>query len=562
MVFQNYFKSCQAIDDQLTNYSNHIKIATLFFRDHNTFKKGKVIMGRVARILGLLVCLAAIAGTIALPAREAAGDWPTATPESQGIDSEAIAAAIESLRERQAPIHSLLIVRHGKLVTEAYFHPYDGKAPHDIASVTKPITTTLVGLAIRKGLIASVDEPMLGVFKGRTVANIDQRKEAVRLSHLLTMSSGLGCKAQAGEPTLWEMLSAPENIDFMLNLPMTDQPGAKFVYCSGGMHLLSGAISERSGMNAEAFARLHLFGPLGIRQWSWPRDPQRISHGFGNLHLLPRDMARLGQLFLDQGRWRGRQVVPAEWVELATRRHLRTGGPGTSDYGYGWRIPASGSPVTFEASGRGGQQISILRDQQTVIVINGGGFSSAELMKQLTAAIKPEATLKANPAGNARLRRAIASAVQPPAPQPVGPLPDLAGRISGRTWQLPPNWLGLQSLKLSFQPGSSTATADLVFGPALKQYQFGIDAQITGKGTISESRPVGLDGVLRLSPRGMLGLPVGLRGSWIDPQTFQLEYNEVANTNTYLLRLNFAGERLRVEASERTGLFKESYEGR
>ncbi|MFM8394859.1 MAG: serine hydrolase domain-containing protein, partial [Acidobacteriota bacterium] len=356
-------------------------------------------MGRVVRILGLLVCLTAVTGIIALPSREAAGDWPTATPESQGIDSEAIAAAIESLRERQAPIHSLLIVRRGKLVTEAYFHPYDGKAPHDIASVTKPITTTLVGLAIRKGLIATVDEPMLNVFKGRAIANIDQRKEAVRIKHLLTMSSGLGCKAQAGEPTLWEMLSAPDNVGFMLDLPMTDEPGAKFVYCSGGMHLLSGAISRRSGMSAAAFARLNLFGPLGIRQWSWPRDPQQISHGFGNLHLLPRDMARLGQLFLDQGRWQGRQVVPAEWVEQATQRHLRTGGPGTSDYGYGWRIPTNGSPVTFEASGRGGQQISILRDLQTVIVINGGGFNSAEPMKQPTADIQPNNSMEANPAG-------------------------------------------------------------------------------------------------------------------------------------------------------------------
>ncbi len=545
----------------MTNYSNRIKISILYYviAIHT---KGMKIMARFVRIFGLIVCLTAVTGTTLIPAREAAGDWPIATPESQGIDSEAVAAAIESLRERQAPIHSLLIVRRGRLVTEAYFHPYDGKVPHDIASVTKPITTTLIGLAIKKGLIASVDEPMLTVFKNRSVANREPRKEAVQMRHLLTMSSGLGCKAQAGEPTLWEMLSAPENINFMLDLPMTDDPGAKFVYCSGGMHLLSGAISQRSGMSAEAFARLHLFGPLGIRQLSWPRDPQRISHGFGNLHLLPRDMARLGQLFLDQGRWQGRQVVPAAWVEEATRRHLKTGGPGTSDYGYGWRMPASGSPVTFEASGRGGQQISILRDQQTVIVINGGGFSSGELMKQLAAAIRPEASLKANPAGMARLRRAIASAAQPPAAQPVSALPALASRIDGRTWQLQPNWLGIRSLTLRFQPGASTATADLVFGPALKQYQFGMDAQVVGQKTIAESRPVGLDGVLRISPNGILGLPVGLRGTWVDPQTFQLEYNEIANTNTYLLRMNFEGERLRVEASERTGLFKESYEGR
>ncbi|NBO63754.1 MAG: class C beta-lactamase-related serine hydrolase [Acidobacteria bacterium] len=518
-------------------------------------------MGRFARIFVLLVGLTVLVSTGSIPAHEAAEDWPLATPESQGIDSVAIAAAIEALRERQSPIHSLLIVRRGYLVTEAYFHPYDGKVPHDIASVTKPITTTLVGLAIKKGLIDSVDEPMLGVLKDYPVANVDRRKESVRIRHLLTMSSGLGCKAQAGEPTLWDMLSSPDNIRFMLDLPMTDDPGARFVYCSGGMHLLSGTISHKSGLNAEAYARRHLFGPLGIRQLIWPRDPQRISHGFGNLHLLPRDMARLGQLFLDHGRWQGRQVVPAEWVEEATRRHLKTGGTGSSDYGYGWRIPVSGSPVTFEASGRGGQQISILRDLQTVIVINGGGFNSGELMKQLTAAIRPEALLQANPAGMSRLRRAIASASLPPAAQPVAPLPALASQISGRSWQLPANWLGIKSIRLRFQPGASTATIDLIFRSALKQYQFGMDAQVLGNKTLAESRPVGLDGVLRISPGGILGLPVGLRGSWVDLQTFQLEYNEIANTNTYLLRMNFEGDRLRVEATERTGLFKESYEG-
>jgi CubicO group peptidase (beta-lactamase class C family) len=523
-------------------------------------------MKRMLRLTTMLVVLGLLASGPAIRQEQAATDWVAATPESQGIDSARIAAAIEGLRERGAPIHSLLIVRNGKLVTEAYFHPYDGKTPHDIASVTKPITTTLIGLAIKKGLIAGVDEPMLSIFKDRSIANVDERKEAVRLEHLLTMSSGLGCKAQAGEPTLWEMLSAPDNVRFMLDLPMTDQPGAKYVYCSGGMHLLSGAISRRTGRHAESFAKENLFTPLGIRQWVWPRDPQQVSHGFGNLHLHPRDMARLGQLFLDEGRWQGRQVVPAAWVAAATSPRMKTGGPGTSDYGYGWRIPTNGGPVTFEAGGRGGQQISVLRNLKTVIVINGGGFSSGELMKELGAAINsgtaPGTPLPANPAGNERLRRAIAAAAQPPAARPVAPLPEIAANITGKTWTLPANWLGLRSLKLDFQPGAATATTTLVFGPALKQYQFGIDAQVVGERTVTETRPLGLDGVLRLSPNGILGMPVGLRGAWIDPRTFELEYNEVANTNTYLLRMNFEGERLRVEASERTGLFRESYEAR
>jgi CubicO group peptidase (beta-lactamase class C family) len=518
--------------------------------------------------LTALALIAALALTTAQPREsgQAAGEWPVATPESQGIDSGGIAAAIESLREREAPIHSLLIVRNGKLVTEASFYPYDGRTPHDIASVTKPITTTLVGLAIARGHFSSVSESMLSIFQGGKggggwgpIANIDERKRAVQLLHLLTMSSGLGIKTQGGEPTLWEMLSAPDNVGFMLDLPMSDEPGTKYAYNSGGMHLLSGAISQRTGRSAEELARATLFRPLGIRSWNWPRDPQNVSHGFGNLHLLPRDMAKIGWLFLEEGRWNGRQVIPAEWVAAATRAHIKTGGPGTSDYGYGWRVPTNGSPVSFEASGRGGQQISVLKKARSVIVINGGGFSSGELMKQIFGSLQSDSPLPENPAALARLRRAIEAAARPPAPRPSAPLPVAAGELSKHTWQMPDNWLGLQSLAIRFNGNAPTATATLTFGPALKRDQFGLSAKVAGNGMITESRPVGLDGVLRLSEGGILGLPVALRGSWLDDQTFQLEYNEVANTNTYFLKLRPAADGLHVEASERTGLFKEGY---
>ena len=134
------------------------------------------------------------------------------TPEAQGIDSEQLAQAVDAARGRGPGIHSLLVVRNGALVAEAYFHPYDGRSPHDLASVTKSITTTLAGIAIAQGKIKSEREPMLSFFPGQTVANRDARKESIRLEHLMTMSSGLDCKAQGGEPTLWEMLSSPDHV--------------------------------------------------------------------------------------------------------------------------------------------------------------------------------------------------------------------------------------------------------------------------------------------------------------------------------------------------------------
>ncbi len=483
--------------------------------------------------------------------------WPTATPESQGVDSAQLAAAIEQVCPPRLNIHSLLVVRNGYLIAEAYFFPYDGKQPHDLASVTKSLTATLVGLAVAQGKIKSVQEPMLSFFKGRKFANPDARKERITIEHLLTMSSGLDC-AGRGEPALWGMLSAPDDVQYMLDLPVVAEPGATYGYCSGGMHLLSAILTQATGMKTAAFAQKYLFGPLGIRTVNWPRDPQGVNHGFGNLHLLPRDLAKLGLLFLNQGKWGNQQIVPTEWIKAATSSHIKTGGAGTSDYGYGWRVPPPGNAVAFEASGRGGQQLSVLPSKNTVIVFNGGGFSTAEAMKLLLPAFKSEAALPANAAGVAQLQMALNAARQPHAEkQLLASSRELA--ISGQTYEFEPNWLGLRTLTLN----DAATTVKLQFGYALKQAQWGLSAKARGQATLTETRAVGRNGVPLFSPNGMLGAPVAVSGQWEDGQTFVLEYDEVSSTNSYRLRLSFTDEGgVKVEAKERTGLFEEKFGGK
>ena len=146
--------------------------------------------------------------------------WRTATPESQGIDSGVIADAINSARQQGLNIHSLLVVRNNYIVAEAYFFPYDGKAPHDLASVTKSITATLIGLAIEAKKIKSVDQKALSFFSKNKIAKKDARKEKITIEHLLTMSSGLNCISKGGEPTLWEMLNQPNNVQPSLMISM------------------------------------------------------------------------------------------------------------------------------------------------------------------------------------------------------------------------------------------------------------------------------------------------------------------------------------------------------
>jgi CubicO group peptidase (beta-lactamase class C family) len=410
-----------------------------------------------------------------------------------------------------------------------------------VASVTKSVTSTLVGIAIGRHELAGVEQPVLPLF-GRAAS--DPRKARVSVHSLLTMTSGLDCRFLPGEITLSQMRRSPDWAAFVLDLPMVYEPGAHFEYCSGGMHLLSALVSRAAHASTLAFARRELFGPLGIDTVLWPADPQGIQDGWGDLHLLPADMAKLGYLWLHDGRWEGRQVVPTEYLRAATQVQSHPGFSKGQEYGYGiWVYPLR-TPPEFEGLGRGGQRITVVPGASLMIIYTGGGFEPGELGPFITRAVKGTQPLPADPAGDARLAEALQAAARPPLSRPPGDLPARAGAISGRTYALEDNPMGLDSLTLAF-PGGAEALLSFVShdrreGP----------------------RPVGLDGVPRLSPDGRFGLPVAVSGAWRDDSSFVIEYDEVANINRYTLTLGFSGDRLDAEVTEHTGLMHARFGGR
>jgi CubicO group peptidase (beta-lactamase class C family) len=262
------------------------------------------------------------------------------------MDSEALAQAFDYVRQNQIPVHSLLIVRNGYLVLDAYFYPFQEDQVHDGASMTKSITSTLVGIALGKHKLSSLGQPVLSLFPERQVGNRDERKDRMTIEHLLTMTSGLDCHSDHAELTLREMMQSKDWVQFMLDLPMVAEPGSKFEYCSGGMHLLSAIISQCTGSSALEFARHELFEPLGIQDVIWPSDAHGVSHGWGDLHLQPRGMAKIGYLWLNQGRWEGRQIVPVEWMQQATQPHSHPG-HSTAEYGYGFWVYPQRNPTEY-----------------------------------------------------------------------------------------------------------------------------------------------------------------------------------------------------------------------
>ena len=291
--------------------------------------------------------------------------WRTSTPEAQGMDSKMLANMLKVVLMEHYDVDSVLVVRHGHLVLDVYVYPFQANAKHPIHSCTKSITSILIGIAVAEGHIEGVDQPVLSFFSERTAANIDADKQAMTLEHLLTMASGLDCRDsylyrwqgldQMGQNDDW--------VQYMLDLPMAEPPGTRFEYCNGASFLLSAILQETTGMSARDFAEDRLFAPLGISDLVWPANPQGISIGWGQMQMRPHDMAKIGFLYLNQGRWNGKQLVPTEWVAASTRQHIDA--TLQDGYGYQWWVRDDG---VYMALGYAGQFIYVVPDKDMVVV--------------------------------------------------------------------------------------------------------------------------------------------------------------------------------------------------
>jgi CubicO group peptidase (beta-lactamase class C family) len=444
--------------------------------------------------------------------------WLTSTPEEQGFDSVKLAEGILAMRENGIRIHSLLMIRNGSVFLDAYFYPYDGSNYHDLASVTKSFMTTLIGIAADQGKL-DLDQPMVSFFPDRTIANLDDRKEHITVRHLAGMVNGFesGCMRGDG-PTLDAMRANADWVQGTLDREMVGEPGTTFCYDSPGMHLLSAILQEATGMTALDFARPNLFEPLGIEDVYWPSDPQGYTHGWGDLCLRPRDAAKIGYLWLNNGVWEGEQTVSAEWVQDSATAQSRSSG---DDYGYGWRVTED----SYYATGRGVQKVIVLPSLNSIVVMTGGGFESDDIDPYLRAAfIDPEKPLPPNPTGVEQLTAALTTVAQGPAPQPVPPLPSTASAISGSTYVLEPNPVNIRSVRLDFD-GSSQAVfyLEVAYEPSTR---------VAG---------VGLDGVYRQS---RIGRPTVATGYWEDDQTFIVDYLEGPGLEAYTFRIRFEGDQV------------------
>jgi CubicO group peptidase (beta-lactamase class C family) len=329
---------------------------------------------------------ATVQGLRARP-REAAGEsyawapppvvrdgWATASPEEVGMKRRHLEKTVSAILAGEAgEIHSLLVVRHGKLVLEEYFHGYARDDLHDVGSCTHCVASLLIGIAVDQGRIPSLSVPVLDIFSELRKAAA-RGWERVSLKHVLTMTTGWF--DQQARPISVTEGSEALLVDTLARSP-THDPGTRWHHSDRNVNLLSGVLRRATGLQADEFAATFLFGPLGIEEFEWNRGPDGDFPGMhAGLRLRPRDMAKLGLLVLEEGRWQGRQVVSAEWIRESTSEQLDFLIAGDEQYGYLWWLPplpeSSGGGRVIAAWGRGSQFIYVSPSLDTVVTLTGG----------------------------------------------------------------------------------------------------------------------------------------------------------------------------------------------
>lgn len=318
--------------------------------------------------------------------------WKTKTPQEVSVNPEQL-TQLHEYAESIATLHSILIVRSGYVNFEHYYHGWSHNKYHNVNSVTKSVTSALVGIALRESYLHDLDQPLLTFFPEYTPSTLDPRKQAITLRHLLSMSSGFQISPQ-GVETFLDDTSSPEK---MLDRPLLHTPGEVYGYDEVSCHFLSLVLNQVTKMSLATYAQTRLFEPLGIWQdkqgtlypwtsgtyvadaphpfalWSgqentlWSVDVRDYHTAGMGLQLTTREMAKFGYLYLNRGWWNGQNIIPEDYVQASWTQHSIT--PRDEGYGYLWFLPQWHGHTTNCAVGYGGQVIAVVPDSDLVVVI-------------------------------------------------------------------------------------------------------------------------------------------------------------------------------------------------
>ncbi|MBC8876289.1 MAG: serine hydrolase [Planctomycetes bacterium] len=454
-------------------------------------------------------------------------ELPRSSPESQGVSSSAVLAFVEAAEKNIDSLHSFMLLRHGHVVAEGWWSPYHAEAPHSLYSLSKSFTSTAVGLAIAEGKL-SLDDEVLKFFPEDAPGEASKNLKAMRVSDLLRMSTG-----HETEPP--RPLDQPWTKAFLAH-PVPFKPGTHFRYNTSATYILSAIVQKVTGETVLDYLQPRLFQPLGIEHPMWETSPQGISTGGYGLSIRTEDIARFGQLYLQQGRWQGKQLVPEAWIEAATALQTSNGSNPNSDWdqGYGyqfWRCRHG----AYRGDGAFGQYCIVLPEQDAVIAITSGVKHMQSVLDLVWDKLLP----------------AIQSSTLPPDDQAHQKLVDTLKGLSlrpqegsgrpakevGKKFVFPDNERKLEAITLE---------SDGKDGPVRLVTRFdGVEQRIVcGRGVWQKQRVA-----WALLPQQ----PAAASGAWIADDTFTARICFYETPFIVTVTLMFSGEELRCKSEANVG---------
>jgi CubicO group peptidase (beta-lactamase class C family) len=469
---------------------------------------------------------------------------PRSTPEAEGVASAGILAFLAAMAAAGHELHSLMIVRHGRVVAEGWWSPYAPQFNHTMYSMSKSFTSTAVGFAIAEGRL-TVDDKVVSFFPKDLPGKVSDHLAALRVKDLLSMAVG-----NQKEPT--QTVVKEENwVKTLLAQPITHPPGSAFMYNSAATYLCSAIVQKLTGLRIITYLKPRLFDPLGIEGATWEVCPRGICTGGWGLNIQTEGLAKFGQLFLQKGMWKGRQILPAKWVEEATTFKIQQPSPAKparpnaqNDWlqGYCYQFWRSRHNA-YRGDGAFGQFTIVMPDQDAVVVMTSESKSmQGELdlvWEHLLPAMKKDA-IPPDPPSHARLQQTLSSlALTPPKSQPSS---STAARVSGKTFKLETNDLGLTSASFAFRKGGAVIT----FKDARATYPIvcGIERWQRGETSLPGTPPRLISGG---APKPGTKHKLVASGTWKDGNTFEMtwRYYETPHHDTVTCR--FDGDKVAVE---------------
>ncbi len=450
---------------------------------------------------------------------------PRCLPTEVGLDPTGVLAFLRAA-EAAGSMHSFMILRHGKVAAEGSWRPYGARYPHMLFSLSKGFTATALGMAIEEGLL-TLDAPVVSFFPEQAPPNPSPNLAAMRVRHLLTMTTG------HAEDTIGRTTRSTETdwVRTFLSLPVEHEPGSPFVYNSGATYMLSAIIQKVTGQRLLDYLKPRLFGPLGTTAMTWDTCPKGINTGGWGLSVRIEDIAKFGQLYLQRGVWQGKRVVPEKWVVQATSKQVSNGTDPQSDWaqGYGfqfWRCRHN----AYRGDGAFGQFCIVMPDQDAVVAITSGVSDMQAVLNAVWSHLLPamrdekgdaSAEKSSDDSDNeARLRSRVSRLeVACPSGAPTSPH---ARAVSGKEYRCETNEAGIETVSIRFTAGRG---ALIIWDQKGRhQIEFGIGGWLRGKTTL-DARP---------------SAPVAGSAAWEDANTCVVKvcYYETPFERTFRLRLD------------------------